>query len=62
MILDLGCRINAGNHAVQTEATEFDLDTTAEEAWAVVLAFLGTPVKARLTTFPQYHFLDVYFP
>ena len=48
--------------AIQTEVLQFTVDATAEDAWTVVLAFLGTPVRARLTTYSQCHFLDVYFP
>ena len=31
-------------------------------SWELVMQFLGTPQKARLTTMPNHHFLDIYFP
>ena len=31
-------------------------------SWELILQFLGTPQRARLTTMPNHHFLDLYFP
>ena len=56
----------------QTELTEIvplqrksvgkEEDNDAVASWELVMQFLGTPVKARLTSFPQCQFLDLYFP
>ena len=47
---------------IQTEATEFEVSDETNADWETVLAFLGRPSRARLTSFPNCQCLDLYFP
>ena len=47
---------------IQTEATEFEVANPESKEWETVLAFLGKPQRARLTSFPNCQCLDLYFP
>ena len=47
--------------AVQTEIRDFVVDPIYKETWQAGLELLGKPLTARLTTFSQKQFLDVYY-
>ena len=47
--------------AIQTTVVEFPVHVTQKDAWEAGNQLLGKPVTARLTSYSQMQFLDVYY-
>ena len=61
MTLYVGTRNWDYKCAIQSKATIFDVDKYCEDIWATGVTYFGTPECARLTSFAQHQFLDIYF-
>ena len=61
MLFHSGPGKRAKKEAVQTVMSEFPVDAKYAEIWEYGLELLGRPLTARLTSYPNSQYLDIYF-